>query len=182
MCRRRRKFWHPILGPSLLFGGAQRRRKFWHPILGPVCVSAARSAAEIFGIQFWAQFGFRRRAAAPKFLASNFGHSFLARFLNILRFRTKPNFLSEILGAQFLSSEILKAHFLKKTVSYMREPTVCLPTSDTVPIRSWTWTLRRPGIRHRHTIPYQVLFPKKKIIVWGILLGGRFLSSHLGVK
>ena len=33
----------------------------------------------------------------------------------------------------------------------------CLP-SDTVPIRSWTRTLRPPGIRHRHlpyhTIPY----------------------------
>ena len=80
--------------------------------------------AENFGIQFWALFAFRRRCAPPKFLASNFGHSFLARFLNILRFRTKPNFLSETLGAQFLSSEILKAHFLNKTVSYMREPTV----------------------------------------------------------
>ena len=35
----------------------------------------------------------------------------------------------------------------------------CLP-SGTVPIRSWTRTLRRPGIRHRHlpyhTMPYQV--------------------------
>ena len=29
----------------------------------------------------------------------------------------------------------------------------CLP-SDTVPIRSWTRTPRRPGIRHRH-LPYQ---------------------------
>ena len=86
--------------------------------------------AENFGIQFWALFAFRRRAAPPKFLASNFGHSFLARFLNILRFRTKPNFLSETLGAQFLSSEILKAHFLNKTVSYMREPTVLWDFAD----------------------------------------------------
>ena len=34
----------------------------------------------------------------------------------------------------------------------------CLP-SGTVPIRSWTRTLRRPGIRHRHhsTIPYHTI-------------------------
>ena len=36
----------------------------------------------------------------------------------------------------------------------------CLP-SDTVPIRSWTRTLRPPGIRHRHlpyhTIPYHTM-------------------------
>ena len=35
----------------------------------------------------------------------------------------------------------------------------CLP-SDVVPIRSWTWTLRPSGIRHRHlpyhTIPYVI--------------------------
>ena len=54
----------------------------------------------------------------------HFGPSFLARFLDILRFRNEPNFLSEILKAQFLSSEILKDHFLKKPVSYVREPTV----------------------------------------------------------
>ena len=33
----------------------------------------------------------------------HFGPSFLARFLDILRFRNEPNFLSEILKAQFLS-------------------------------------------------------------------------------
>ena len=33
----------------------------------------------------------------------------------------------------------------------------CLP-SDTVPIRSWTRTLRRPGIRHRH-LPYHTIPP-----------------------
>ena len=34
----------------------------------------------------------------------------------------------------------------------------CLP-SDIVPIRSWTRTLRWPGIRHRiyHTIPYHAI-------------------------
>ena len=31
----------------------------------------------------------------------------------------------------------------------------CLP-SDTVPIRSWTWTLRRPDIRHRQ-LPYHAI-------------------------
>ena len=33
------------------------------------------------------------------------------------------------------------------TIPYHRLP------SDIVPIRSWTWTPRRPGIRHRH-LPY----------------------------
>ena len=66
---------------------------------------AARSAAEIFGIQFWAQF--------------------LSPVSNILIIRKEPNFLHEINYAQCLSYEILKAHFriLKKTVSHVREPT-----------------------------------------------------------
>ena len=33
----------------------------------------------------------------------------------------------------------------------------CLP-SDTVPIRSWTWTLRPPVIRHRHLVWYGMVW------------------------
>ena len=39
----------------------------------------------------------------------------------------------------------------------------CLP-SDIVPIRSWTRTLRRPGIRHRH-LPYHTMSALSRIDV-----------------
>ena len=39
----------------------------------------------------------------------------------------------------------------------------CLP-SDIVPIRSWTRTLRRPGIRHRH-LPYHTIPPYHRCLL-----------------
>ena len=41
----------------------------------------------------------------------------------------------------------------------------CLP-SDIVPIRSWTWTLQPPGIRHRHLPNHTIPLPPGRSVQW----------------
>ena len=63
--------------------------------------------------------------------------------------------------------------FLGRWGTYARPQ--CLP-SDTVPIRSWTRTLRPPGIRRRH-LPYDTIPSDKAVPACAVLPASKVSSG-----
>ena len=97
----------------------------------------------------------------------------LCLLVNLMGFtfplKTCPHILPSAVGwIKFRPSCTVFSHGLMRNIGFLgRWGTYacpqCLP-SDIVSIRSWTRTLRRPGIRHRH-LPYQALLVRALLSV-----------------